>query len=175
MFAAGRIDPTKGCHLILEALNHLGNPHKLIIVGDLNQVPSYTDYLKDIADKQQVIFIPPISDRELLFGLVKQAQIFIFPSTDEGMSMMLLEAASLQTPIVCSDIPENKIVLRDNALYFHSGNALDLAEKIQWAVHNPGEMADLAMKASVYIKEALTWNNIAIQYDELYKKCIKAG
>ena len=129
MFAAGRIDPTKGCHLVLEALNLMGNPLKLAIVGDLNQVPSYSDHLRKIADENQVVFIPPISDRELLFGMVKHAHLFIFPSTDEGMSMMLLEAASLQTPIICSDIPENKIVMQDNVVYFHSGDAVDLADQ----------------------------------------------
>ena len=131
MFAAGRIDPTKGCHLILEALNRLGNPYKLIIIGDLNQVPAYSDHLKKIADQKQVIFIPPIADRELLFGLVKLARLFIFPSTDEGMSMMLLEAASLQTPIICSDIPENKAIMQDHVLYFQSQDAGDLASRIQ--------------------------------------------
>jgi glycosyltransferase involved in cell wall biosynthesis len=168
MFAAGRIDPTKGCHLVLEALNQMGNPCKLVIVGDLNQVPSYSDHLKEIADKEQVVFIPPISDRELLFGMVKQARLFIFPSTSEGMSMMLLEAASLQAPIICSDIPENKIVMQENVLYFRSDDASDLSRKIQWAIDHPVEMANLAQKASLFVKEKLTWEKIARQYNEIY-------
>ena len=60
-------------HLVLDALNQMGNPVKLAIVGDLNQVPAYGEHLRAIADKRQVVFIPPISDRDLLFGLVKQA------------------------------------------------------------------------------------------------------
>jgi len=173
MFAAGRIDPTKGCHLVLEALNHLGNSYKLAIVADLNQVPSYSDHLREIADKKQVVFIPPISDRELLFGMVKLARLFIFPSTHEGMSMMLLEAASLQAAIICSDIPENKIVMQDNVLYFRSGNVIDLADKIQWALDHPDEMSSLGQKASTHVKDTLTWEKIAKQYEEIYMACTK--
>ncbi len=169
LFAAGRIDPTKGCHLVLEALNQMGNPHKLIIIGDLNQVPPYSDHLREIADKQQVIFLPPIADRALLFGLVKQARLFIFPSSSEGMSMMLLEAAALQVPVLCSDIPENKIVLPEHALYFRSNDSAELARQIQWAWNHPQEMADFAQKACQHVNQTLVWEKIARQYEEIYR------
>jgi glycosyltransferase involved in cell wall biosynthesis len=172
MFAAGRIDPTKGCHVLLEALNHIENPLKLAIVGDLNQVPSYSNHLREIADEKQVVFIPPIADRELLFGMVKLARLFIFPSTTEGMSMMLLEAASLQVPIICSDIPENKIVMQDNVVYFRSEDAIDLANQIQWALGHTGEMSSSGQKVGIYVKDTLTWEKIVQQYEEIYTTCM---
>lgn len=174
MFAAGRVDPIKGCHLVIEALNRIGNPCKIAVVGDLNQVPSYSNHIREIADKKQVVFIPLIADRELLFGMIKMARLFIFPSTHETMSMMLLEAASLQAPIICSDIPENKIVMQENVLYFHSGDSEDLARQIQWAIDHLDEMAILAEKASLHIKNTLTWEKIVGQYDEIYKTIDKS-
>ncbi len=173
MFAAGRIDPTKGCHLLLQALDYTENSLKLAIVGDLNQVPSYSDRLREMANGKQVVFIPPISDRQVLFGMVKQARLFIFPSTDEGMSMMLLEAASLHAPIICSDIPENRIVMQDNAVYFRSGDATDLAKQIQWALEHPGEISNLARQASLHVQSTLTWGKIAEQYEEIYRACAR--
>ena len=68
------------------------------------------------------------------------------------MSMMLLEAASLQAPIICSDIPENKIMMQDNVLYFRSEDAIDLANQIQWALAHPGEMSSLGRNAGIYVK-----------------------
>ena len=171
LFAAGRIDPTKGCHLVLEAMNQLGYPLKVVIIGDLNQLQSYSDHLRKIADQRQVVFIPPIHDRELLFGIIKLARIFIFPSTDEGMSMMLLEAATLRAPIVCSDIPENKIALQDNALYFRTGDAVDLAKKIDWAIGHPNEMQELGDHASYCVSDNLAWGKIVEQYNKLYISC----
>jgi glycosyltransferase involved in cell wall biosynthesis len=92
--------------------------------------------------------------------MVNQARLFIFPSTTEAMSMMLLEAASLQAPIICSDIPENRIVMQDNVLYFRSGDAVDLADQIQWAL-------------SRCVKDNLTWETIVKQYEEVYRACIR--
>lgn len=173
LFAAGRVDPSKGCHLVLEALHRVPGEPRLAIVGDLDQVPSYSDRLRQMADKERVVFFPPISDRDVLFGMVKQARLFVFPSIGEGMSMMLLEAAALDVPIVCSDIPENKFTMEDTVLYFRSGDALDLAEKIEWALGHGGEMADLARSASAHVKSRLTWDRIAAEYDGLYSACVR--
>ncbi len=173
LFAAGRVDPSKGCHLVLEAMNHVPGGPRLAIVGDLNQVPSYSDQLREMADRERVVFFPPISDRELLFGMVKQARLFVFPSIGEGMSMMLLEAAALEVPIVCSDIPENKVTMADTVLYFRSGDARDLAEKIGWALGHTGEMADMARRAGAHVRSRLTWDKIAAEYDELYHACLQ--
>jgi glycosyltransferase involved in cell wall biosynthesis len=171
MFAAGRMDPTKGCHVLLEALNLIGNPTKLAVVGDLNQLPSYSSHLKEIANKNQVVFIPPISNKKILFGMIVQACFFIFPSITEAMSMMLLEAASLKAPIICSDIPENKIIMQDNVLYFHSEDSADLANQLGWAFNHPEEMSSLGLRASIFIKNSLTWEKIVEQYEKLYQMC----
>jgi glycosyltransferase involved in cell wall biosynthesis len=86
---------------------------------------------------------------------------------------MLLEAASLQAPIICSDIPENKAAMQDNVLYFHSGDAIDLANQIQWTLDHSDEISSLGQKAGIYVKDNLTWGKIAVQYDEMYKACIR--
>jgi glycosyltransferase involved in cell wall biosynthesis len=111
----------------------------------------------------------------VLFGLVKQARLFIFPSTTEAMSMMLLEAASLQAPIICSDIPENKMVMQDNVLYFRSEDAIDLADQIQWALGHTNEMSSLGQKAGDFVKETLAWEKVVEQYETIYRACVKAN
>jgi glycosyltransferase involved in cell wall biosynthesis len=173
LFSAGRIDPIKGCHLLLGAVNRLKKTIKLVIIGDLNQVPSYSDHLRKIADEKQVVFIPPIQDRELLFGMVKLARVFVFPSIHESTSMMLLEAASLQTPIVCSDIPENRAIMHENVLYFRSEDEQDLADKLKWALDHPCEMSSLGTKASEDVQDNFSWENITRQYEEIYKALIQ--
>jgi glycosyltransferase involved in cell wall biosynthesis len=63
--------------------------------------------------------------------------------------------------------------MQDNVLYFHSGDEIDLANQIQWALGNPGEMSALGQKASIYVKDNLTWEKIVKQYEEIYEVCIK--
>jgi glycosyltransferase involved in cell wall biosynthesis len=175
LFAAGRIDPSKGCHLAIEAYNDVKPEIPLLVVGDLEQVPSYAAALRQMAANRPVIFMPLITNRELLYGLVKMCRLFIFPSISEGMSIMLLEAASLGVPIICSDIDENKTVVKNTVLYFRSGDAHDLVAKMTLALQQPDQMRALGEDARRLVSSRLTWNNIAACYDRLYQVCVRGG
>jgi glycosyltransferase involved in cell wall biosynthesis len=173
LFVAGRIIQRKGCHILLDAFKQIDSDFPLLIIGDLDHVPSYAKELKQMVSNKRVIFIPAISNKTTLFGIMKQCRLFVFPSTAEGMSMILLEAASLDIPLVCSDIQENTSVLGDSALYFRSGDAEDLAVKIQYSMNNMEEMEFLAHKASDMVKNCYSWEKIALQYEKLYECCFK--
>lgn len=173
LFAAGRIIKRKGCHILLNAFAQIDCGIPLLIIGDLDQDPSYSKELKQMVSNNRVIFIPPISNQGLLFGIMKLCKLFVFPSTAEGMSMMLLETVSLDIPLICSDIQENISVLGDSVLYFRSGDVKDLADKIQYALNNPQDMEFFAHKASELVKNHYSWDKIAGQYENLYKCCFE--
>ncbi len=175
LFAAGRVDPSKGCHLAIEAYNQVKPGIPLLVVGSLEQVPTYSDSLRQMAADRPVIFIPLITCKELLYGLVKMSRLFIFPSLNEGCSIMLLEAASLGVPIICSDIEENTTVMKNNVLYFKSGDAHDLAAKLNYALDRPKYMRILGENASALLAKGLTWNKVVGHYDRLYEICIRGG
>jgi len=167
MFAAARIIPTKGCHLLLEALQTMENDVQCLVVGDTAQMPIYKDRLHQLADGN-VRFCSFLETREVFFGLIRQARLFVFPSTYEAMSMTLLEVASVGTPIVCSDIPENTSVLRDGALFFKSGDAKDLQAKLKWALGHPRKMEELATTARRWVSEHYRWDEIVRDYARIY-------
>jgi glycosyltransferase involved in cell wall biosynthesis len=170
LFIAGRIIERKGCHLLLEAANQLNLDMPVVVIGDLEQVPSYSQKLKELSKNRRVIFVTPIADRSLLFGILELCKLFVFPSTAEGMSMMLLEAASIGVPMVCSDIPENKIVLGEYVTYFRSGDQCDLAKKINWALNAPDELLQLAQTLKHRVRSEYSWDSIASRYELLYCK-----
>jgi glycosyltransferase involved in cell wall biosynthesis len=171
MFAAGRIIPFKGCHLLLDAYIKLACQAPLLIVGDLQQMPEYADQLLSKGCGEQVHFLPFISGQGDVLGLVKQAGLFVFPSTNkEAMSMMLLEVASIGAPLLCSDIPQNVTVLGNNGYYFRSDDSDDLAEKLIWAIDHSKEMQITANRCMAHVRENFSWDLIAAQYDELYKQ-----
>jgi glycosyltransferase involved in cell wall biosynthesis len=173
LFAAGRIDPTKGCHLAIDAYNRIDPDIPLLVVGDLEQVPSYADNLRRMASNRRIIFIPLITDKELLYGIIKLARLLIFPSVNEGMSIMLLEAASLETPVICSDIDENRVVMKDFTLYFKTGDASSLADHLSWALAHPEQMRNLAKRAKEAVAKRLFWGNIVSCYESLYESCVR--
>jgi len=172
MFAAGRIVPFKGCHLLLEAFRTIKSGISLVVVGDLDQVPKYRRQVQELAD-HRVRFIPFVSSPAELLGLVKRAQLFVFPSTNkfgtEGMSMMLLEAASVGAPILCSDISQNTAVLGDAGYYFASDDVADLRVKLECAIAHSAEMSQAACRVQELVRSQFSWDSIAARYERLYQ------
>lgn len=171
LFAAGRLDPTKGCHLLLQAFAGLKDDVQLVVVGDMGTLPAYGRKLQQMAD-ERVRFIPFIQSKAELFGIVQNARFFVFPSTVEAMSMMLLEVASLGVPVICSDIPENTSVLGKHALYFRSGDVDDLANKLRWALDHGEAVRGFGNAAQVWVKQNYSWDAIAERYEKLYKEVL---
>ena len=168
MFAAGRIIPSKGAHTLVQAFCDLVAPDlKLIIVGDIKQIPAYENELRAMAD-ERVSFIPFISDREELRSLLQGSRFFVFPSTIEAMSMMLLQVASFGIPVIYSDIPENLAVMPISGAVFKAGDVADLRDKLLYAWHNPEEMQCLAETAQKHVKIEHSWERIISEYESLY-------
>ncbi len=173
-FSAGRIISLKGCHLLLEALHKIGYKGKIKIVGSLEHVKSYAQVIEDLAQGLDVEFLGLIKDKEELFKVITDSKLFVFPSLNEGMSNMLLEAASLKTPIIASDIIENKYVFTEEEVtFFESNNSDDLAEKISKALENKELLAAKAEKAFEKVSTDHDWKKIASTYRALYERLIK--
>ena len=170
LFAAGRIIPTKGLHILLSALHKCNFKGKLIVLGDHSQLKDYSRELFDLAAGLDVDFKGLIKEKPLLNAWIAGAGLFVFPSTYEAMSMMLLEAASLRAPILSSDIIENRDIFdRDELLFFRSGSDTDLAEKLAWALAHPDDMQTFADKAYRSLMDKHQWSIIARQYADIFE------
>ncbi len=173
LFAAGRIIPIKGLHFLLSALHLIGYKGKLIVLGDLTQLKNYSKEQVDGATGLDVEFKGLIKDKDLLRAYIAGARLFVFPSTIEAMSMMLLEVASLRTPVICSDIVQNTDVFdRDEMLFFKTESDTDLAARLNWALQHPEEMKTFAGKAERTLMTKYQWPAIARQYDTLFEQLL---
>ncbi len=133
MFAAGRMDPTKGLHHLLDAYDQLQPALPLLVVGGFeghNQ-----DYSEQLLARcratPNLVLIPTLLTQPELFELVAGAKLFVFPSEIEAMSMMLLEVISCGAPVLASDIAENtEVTGPDYPWLFRNADPADLAETI---------------------------------------------
>lgn len=171
LFAAGRNIPTKGCQYLLEAFAEIKSDAQLIVVGDASHMPDFEKQLHSMAD-ERVHFVPFIAEKSTLMGLLRLCRFFVFPSTVEAMSMMLLEAAEVGAPIVCSDIPENTNVVPELARFFASADVADLKDQLAWALENEVAMSDQAEKAKRFVGSEYRWNDIVDQYQQLYSTLV---
>lgn len=172
-FAARRVLPIKGCHTLIKALQRINYKGTLVVAGDLEQLPHYSKELKGLVKDLNVKFIGYVAGMDKLNALLSKAQFFAFPSEIEGMSMMLLEASLVKTPIICSDIPENKAVMtEDSVLFFESKNVADLADKLNWAFANESKMKQKAAHAQQETTALYLNSRVAQQYLTLYETTI---
>lgn len=169
IFSAARIIKLKGCHTFLKALKEIDFKGKIKIIGSLEHVYRYKKIIHNLAKGLDISFLGLIYDKEKLFNELLSAKVFIFPSIKEGLSNALLEVASLNIPIICSDIKENKAVFDDNeVLFFKTEDYKDLGEKILFALSHEDDLELMAARALSKLKKNYLWQDISKCYSKLY-------
>lgn len=99
----GRIDPEKNVPDLLAAFQKIDPPedHKLVIVGsgmDLSRLR------RRAAGDHRVILRGYVGDLKERLRILRAADIFVLPSSIEGLSLALLEAMASGTAVVATDV-----------------------------------------------------------------------
>jgi glycosyltransferase involved in cell wall biosynthesis len=86
--------------------------------------------LKAIAAEANVniVFMGEISD---IKAIIKEYDIYVMPSISEGFSLSILEAMSMEMPLLISDIPSFREQCEDVAEYFDLNNEDDFIIKLK--------------------------------------------
>lgn len=170
MFAAARVDPIKGALTLINAWRASGTDLPLLIVGDLWHAPGHEAELRAAASGGDAVFIPRLEDRDTVLGLIARSALFVFPSTVEAMSIMLLEAISTEARVLASDIPENLAILPAGFPVFRAGDEGDLARAMVSMLAEPDKAS--RERRAAYAREmteTYDWSRIAAQYLEAYR------
>ena len=164
----GRFIPDKGVHILIRAFEKVKTEKKLVLVGGS---PNPDDYEKEInkTEDKRIIFAGYIYGDDTN-ALMKNAYIYIQPSVIEGLSPVILTVMGLGTPLICSDIVENKFITEGNASHFKSGNSDSLAEVIEYALNNYDKLKKMAKIGQQNILERFNWDTITKQYINLFLK-----
>ncbi|MDR1763828.1 MAG: glycosyltransferase family 4 protein [Dysgonamonadaceae bacterium] len=163
ILAVGRITPEKGFDYLIRSFEK-ANPedYHLVIAGGVDNEKTYSETLKNSVRSKKVVFAGFVTGKPLQ-ELYSNAALFVLPSYNEGMSIVLLEAMSYSLPIIASDIPANKELNLDNNSYFPVGNERKLAEKLSDFFVNP-------IESVVYDMDKYRWETIAEQTAAVYEK-----
>lgn len=167
--AVARLVPEKGLHHLLEAFRTLPGETQLVIAGDGGLDLSYEKRLRENLDPR-VIFTGGV-DRGMLAELYSHARLFVLPSDLEGMSLALLEAMSMDLPVLVSDIPENASVVGDAGFYFRRGDAEDLRAQLALAHSDPRRARSLGLAAGQRVAP-YRWSRVVDQLEQVYEECL---
>lgn len=165
-----RLTAEKGIHYLIDAYNSIETDKKLVIAGDTSDTDDYVKMLKEkAAGNENIIFTGFISG-DVLKEIYSNAYINVLPSDLEGMSLCLLESLAYKNVLLCSDIPENTAVAEDKATYFQKGNIEDLAQKLKMLCDDGELVEKLKDGVDEFVLNKYSWQDVAKETCELYKK-----
>jgi len=103
--------------------------------------------------------------------MYQNADLFVMPSHNEGMSNNLLEALSVGLPVLMTPTGGAEELIHDgeNGYIIRMRNPDDIAQKMRSIIADEDAVEKMGA-ASRQIAEGMRWGNVAEQYVALYKK-----
>ena len=167
----GRLSPEKGQAVLLDAISdlaHRGFTFSLEIVGEGPQRQMLEQKVEGLGIQQHVVFRGRQDDMPAVYS---ELDCLMLPSLDEGMPMVLLEAAASRVPIVASDVGAvSKIVRHEHSgLLVNAGDPTALASAMQKMIEDEISRITWTENALECVCEKFSSSAMAAQYISLYQ------
>ena len=101
------------------------------------------------------------------------SHFFVFPSYREGFPNVLLEAAVMKLPVICSRIAGNVDIIthQDTGLIFSSQDEVTLRQELEWALNNPSRVNEMSQRLYDFIYHTfpreIFWQEMKQEYGKL--------
>lgn len=167
----GRLSPEKGLNFLLEATLKLKDkwPNlRVILIGDGPDIHKLVEIRDSLGIGDLIHFVGEKTPAEINCWL-GISDLLCLPSIREGCPNVILESFASGRPVIGSNvggIPE-MIEEGENGLMFNSGDAVDLAEKLDGALRIHWDPA--VIRKSV---ENRSWASVAERYIDIYNRSI---
>lgn len=161
----GRIDEGKDCprmfRYFMEYKKRNLNDLKLVLMGKaVVNIPKHPD----------IISLGFVSDEDKFDG-IKGARALILPSKYESLSISVLEAMSIGTPVIVNGkcaVLKGHCIKSNGALYYE--NYFEFEGEINYLINHPEEAKKMSVNAQHYVKQNYQWKVIAEKFSKLIEK-----
>lgn len=172
----GRQEPRKNVTNLILAFQIFRNQYRvpcdLVLAGSEGPATKEILQLIKIARLSENVKILGRVSRPDLAALYRAAEVFIFPSWDEGFGFPVLEAFSCKTPVVVSNIPVLAEIAQKAALYADPASPHQIAEKIWQAVVDK-KLRQRLINAGLKRLKDFSWEKCARETLAQIKKSVK--
>lgn len=144
----GELIPRKRQRDAIQALQSLPENYKLILVGNGKESDKLKEFVGQLHLTHRVFFL---GFRHDVNAIVGNSDVLVLPSSQEGLPICVLEAMSLGTPTIVSDIRGSRDLVAAHCGYvFPVGNTQELATRIQTVLQ--ADNSTIIKNASAKIK-----------------------
>jgi len=168
-----RLNPSKGIFDLIDIWNvvvsDVKNAKLAIIGGGSNEIKNK---LKEkIIEKklENNIDILGFLENNDSFSLIKNSNIFLFPSHEEGFGIAIAEAMACGVPVISWDLSVYDEIFENNIIQIKENNINMFAEDIIKLLKNENEKNNIIIKANNFVKK-YDWEKISENHFEILNK-----
>jgi len=167
----GRFTNEKNIPELIKAVSVLKKDIQLFLVGEGEDREKLENLIKKEKLEGKVKFLGTL-DSKKIYNAYVDSDIVVLPSKTECFSSVLLESMATGKPIIASDIPGTRSVIKNN----YNGLLVkptprNLAKAIEKLIANPQLRKKLARNGLKEIKK-YSWDNIVSQTEEVYEEVL---
>jgi glycosyltransferase involved in cell wall biosynthesis len=142
-------------------------PNARLQIAGGGDAESWQAYARKLGCADRVDFLGHQRDLEPCY---LRAGLLVLPSRGEGISNALLEAMSFGLPVVVSDIPGNRTVVRDgvDGLVVPTGDAASLAEALHRLLGSPDLRQSMGRAARARVRAAFDLGRVVDAVTDYY-------
>ncbi len=171
----GRLNPIKGPDLLLEAFCLIAHKYSELHLVFAGPDGGLLDSLEKMTLKQgltdRVHFIGYISGRDKTEAY-RAAQFLVIPSRQEAMSIVVLEAGIVGTPVLLTDRCGFDVVAKIGGGEVVSPSGVDLAAGLDRMLKNQAALKSMGASLKSYLRQHYIWEVIVGRLLDLYKQII---
>ena len=163
----GRLETRKNIVRMVEAFEKFkettGLSHQLVLAGKPGY--GYSEIKKQISKSKyqtEIHELGYVTEQEK-WELLKNAEIFLFPSLYEGFGLPVIEAQSVGVPVITSNTSSLPEIAGEGALLINPLSPDDLALAMERLIKNQEKRADIIEKATRNV-ERFSWERCAKEF-----------
>ena len=164
----GEFNPNKRQADAIAALGMLGNgAAHLVLAGSGRERPVLEAQARTLGVENRVHFLGLIADVRPVVGA---ATAVLLLSTREGLARSVMEALSMQVPVIASTARGNReLVGQDRGLVFETGEVRALARAMGWMIDHPEERRQMGVRGRARMVERYDLHVLIGMHETLYE------
>jgi glycosyltransferase involved in cell wall biosynthesis len=171
----GRLIPRKGLPFLIEAAKHIvkeSSETAFVIVGNGPLKNHLISYLEKMKLSNNFVFLGDVPEN-MLTALYNCADVFAFPSIQEGLGIALLEAQATAKPVVAFNIGGvNEAVLDKETGLLVKPSSRELADVILKLLADRPLRERMGRKGRAFVSSNFSWDVCAQRMLQVYREAL---
>jgi glycosyltransferase involved in cell wall biosynthesis len=170
-----RLSEEKGHLYLIQAMREVISKipqAKLLIIGE-GRMQKVLFALRDkLGLQKHIFFIPSVADTRDILSVM---DIFVLPSTKEGLGLSLMEAMAAGVCVIGADVGGIKSLIQDSVtgLLVKPADAYGLSLAILELLRNSPKRESLSTQGQKFIAQNFSQEKMVLETERVYLECLK--